>query len=240
MTLFVGISLTLVVLSTSLDVAVAHQDRRDGIAESTRRYAGDFDDLIRFVEDARGLCFREQPVIVIVPDDEWAAATRLTSPGASKALGFFDWSHERVFVREHQDPHVVRSTIIHELVHALQWQQRPGIYWTPATSDKDVEARRRLIEGDAYRIEHEYFRRSSGDTRLPPGEEPWYIEVPSSLRPAFRFAETIHRLGGQAAIDAAFDGRSLSAEVFEDPEGFVRELRGQRSNNANAVRCHAR
>jgi hypothetical protein len=76
----------------------------------------------------------------------------------SRVLGYYEpGSGEVTIVSETDSPAVARSTLVHELVHALQ-DQHFGLEGTPDTQDAQL-ARNAVVEGEANRLQLVYARR---------------------------------------------------------------------------------
>lgn len=158
--------------------------------------------------------------------------------GGDAIAGFYDPETNELVVRgDHPSP-FVRSTIVHELTHALQDQHfelhRPDL----EKRDDEAEAGfTGLVEGDAVRIENLYSESLSPAEREAAAKEEQeqasgidedtpqvlieLIGFPYIVGPTF--AEAIIDSGGQAALDRAFTEPPLSSEHLIHPETFFRE-----------------
>lgn len=99
-------------------------------------------------------------------------------------VGLYDSLAGDITVRGGELDDLVRSTIVHEIVHALQDHHRPP---STVTSDGDhALAVRSLVEGDAVRIEDRWWEHTLGTRALDlpevVDEEPAWRTLPAILR----------------------------------------------------------
>lgn len=155
---------------------------------------------------------------LLEPGVDLAAETRELV--GSSTSGFYDPRTRTISVRGRMPTPLVRLTIVHELVHALQ-DQWFGID-RPALDDRDDEAGlafTALVEGDAIRIEDAYYKsldrtqqQAADDEqreRYGGDREP---DVPEALSALFgfpydvgpAFVQALLLRGGQTRLDAAF------------------------------------
>lgn len=152
--------------------------------------------------------------------------------------GFYDPESNELVVRGTDPTPYVRSTIVHELTHALQDQHFE--LHRPDLDDRDDEMQTGftgLVEGDAVRIEDMYSESlSPADRKAASAEEeaqasgidedtpPVLLELigfPYLVGPDF--ARALVDQGGQAALDRAFREPPLSSEHLIHPTSFLRD-----------------
>ncbi|MGI9604437.1 MAG: hypothetical protein ACR2QE_21330 [Acidimicrobiales bacterium] len=172
----------------------------DGATDAEAELAAILPALIEFVETARGLEFKETPVVLTLEDDAFVARFNelvesdlaesqddlarftgiyqalgileegVTLEDASKAfgeagvIGYYDPETAELVVRGGELTPLVRTTIVHELVHALddQWFDLDR----PEYDDRDDEIGfgfRAVVEGNARYIESLYRETLSAD-----------------------------------------------------------------------------
>jgi hypothetical protein len=161
----------------------------------------------------------------------------LTSFLAADVAGFYDPKSNELVVRGAAITPYVRTTLAHELTHALDDQHfeldRPGL----STSDDETGlAFQSLVEGNAVRIEEQYKAsmskadRDAADaeearlsdaidvTNLPP-VIPALIAFPYAYGPALasKLAE-----GGEARVNAAFKAPPITSEQVVHPESWLK------------------
>jgi hypothetical protein len=230
------------------------------------------EDLAGFVEEARGLRFREEVEVELLDapafrqrllDDALADLEELDDVAAllralgllegdvdlaevvpsllgDSVLGFYDPATDELVVRGGEPTLLVRSTIVHELVHALDDQHfdldRPEL---DDADDESAFGFLALVEGNAVRVERAWTaalpdedrRRLRAEERallgdLDPDAFPvvlvQLIGLPYVLGPDLVDAILVE--GGQPALDAAYaDPPTTSAQVL-DP---ARHLAGE-------------
>ena len=146
-------------------------------------------------------------------------------------LGFYDPEKDDLVVRGTALTPNVRSTLVHELTHALQDQwfeiDRDNL------DDRDDEAGSAfdgLVEGDAVRIEQEYVRTlSSKEAAAAEGEAPDLSDVPPVLLQSVafpyvygpRFVEELVKVGGNARVDEAFRRPPETSEHIVHPTTYL-------------------
>lgn len=147
-------------------------------------------------------------------------------------LGFYDPEKDDLVVRGTALTPNVRSTLVHELTHALQDQwfelDRDDL------DDRDDEAGSAfegLVEGDAVRIEQEYVRTLSSKEAAAAegGEAPDFSDVPRVLLQSVafpyvygpRFVEALVKAGGNARVDEAFRRPPETSEHIVHPATYL-------------------
>lgn len=134
-----------------------------------------------------------------------------------------------------------RLTYAHEYTHALQDQNfdiENGLNYTDESCDKDSErcaAVQALLEGDASKLELEWFNNFSTDQDLvdiqnfyADFESPVYDSAPAFLREDFifpytygqNFVEYLYSLGGWEAVNEAYRNLPVSTEQILHPERY--------------------
>lgn len=153
-------------------------------------------------------------------------------------VGFYDAETDELVVRGGRLTPYRRSTLAHELTHALDDQHfdlhRPELDEGPA--DERSLAFSALVEGDAVRVEQAYReslpraqqlqltleeQRASGDIDLEgvPPVLPRIIGYPYVRGPGF--VRAVLDAGGQARLDAAFADPPTTSEQIEHPAGWL-------------------
>lgn len=149
-------------------------------------------------------------------------------------LGFYDYEKNELVVRGAEFTAGVRSTLVHELAHALQDQHfeldRPHL------EDRDDEAETAfsgLVEGDAVRIEQAYLKTLSDRERAQAASENQSgdigDDVPQVLLSLLAFPyvvgpQFVDRLldeGGNARVDQAFAQPPATSEHLLHPERYL-------------------
>ena len=172
--------------------------------------------LVDFTQRERQLCFTTLPKIeVVVGRGKWAEV--YNDPGSHRSAGFYVVETNRVFVRA-GEPARVESVMVHELVHALQFQSFPALR-SPASSPENAAARHALIEADADIVMDSYLRLLV-DSGHPAADR--IRESLTSMSEAQAFAEWIKRERGQEALDVVLISPDLEPRDFDDPDGFLR------------------
>jgi hypothetical protein len=229
-------------------------------------------ELLRFVQDARGLPFRRPVEVTLLDDDAFRkrllgeemkqskedAEKLLTTQRVLQGLGlldkdvdlskavrslygaavagFYDTETDDLVVRgEHLSPSI-RTTLVHELTHALQDQHfdidRKDF------DDRDDEAAdglQGIVEGDAVRIERLYQDTLSDAERkqaeqeelvagagIDPDLPPVLLQLvafPYLVGP--EFTTDVVRRAGQARLDQAFADPPTTTEALLHPDRFV-------------------
>jgi hypothetical protein len=156
---------------------------------------------------------------------------------ASAVAGFYDPKTKALVVRGGEATPYVRSVLAHELTHALQDQHfdldRPEL---DRRSDEASQAFTGLVEGDAVRIQLQYFlslgpadRRSfaaeeqAQASETPKGVPEVLVKIlvfPYQDGPSFVGA--VLKAGGQARLDAAFAAPPETSEQLLHPAAFLR------------------
>ncbi|HEY8527790.1 MAG TPA: hypothetical protein VIL48_22680, partial [Acidimicrobiales bacterium] len=227
------------------------------------------EEISAFVEEARGLEFREPVDVELAAGEEFeqrlledfdedveeleATGTLLTAFGlidpsvdvveAMRSLlgggvvGFYDPETEELVVRGDDVTPYVRTTIAHELVHALDDQHfelhRPEYDDAPDEVGFGLSA---VAEGDARRIEDAY-RATMSDAELAEARREELAlaaglditSVPlvlvqllqSQYDDGQRFVESILDAGGQEALDRAFEDPPRTSEQVLDPDRYL-------------------
>ncbi|HEX2039130.1 MAG TPA: DUF6782 family putative metallopeptidase [Acidimicrobiales bacterium] len=148
-------------------------------------------------------------------------------------LGFYDPEKDELVVRGAALTPNVRSTLVHELTHALQDQHfeldRDDL------DDRDDEAGTAfdgLVEGDAVRIERDYVgtlsRREAREAE-DAGPAPDFSDVPPVLLQSIafpyvygpRFVEELVEAGGNARVDEAFRRPPETSEQILHPAAYL-------------------
>lgn len=161
----------------------------------------------------------------------------LRSLQGGSTLAFYDDEEREIVVKGTELSPQVRSTVVHELTHALQDQHFDLSRLEDLHERGDGGAFHGLVEGDASRIATAYEQRELDDgeraalaeedaadlreldvDRFPPAlaallSTPYVLGEP--------FVETIEATGGQDAVDRAFRDPPLRDEALLDPLTFV-------------------
>ncbi len=152
-------------------------------------------------------------------------------------LGYYDPELDELFVRGDDLRKVsVRSTLVHELTHALQDQHFE--LHRPELDERDDEAAtgfQGLAEGDAVRVENLYLetlsladqkqgeRESAAQSARVGSDVPevlaQLVVFPYQVGPSF--AGTLVARGGQARLDAAFAAPPTTTEHLLHPDRFL-------------------
>jgi len=155
---------------------------------------------------------------------------------SSAVLGYYDPEADELFVRGNDlDKVSVRSTLVHELVHALQDQHFE--LHRPDLDERDDEAAtgfQGLVEGDAVRVENLYLAtltleeqkrgereqlEQAGGGGAPPEILVQLVLFPYQVGPPF--VSAVLRAGGQGRLDEAFAAPPLTTEQLLHPERFL-------------------
>lgn len=156
---------------------------------------------------------------------------------SASVLGYYDPEADELFVRGMDlDKVSVRSTLVHELTHALQDQHfelhRPGL---DKLDDESATGFQGLVEGDAVRVENLYlttltleeqkrgereqFEQAGGGGSAPPEILVQLVVFPYQVGPSFVAA--VFAAGGQRRLDEAFVAPPLTTEHLLHPERFL-------------------
>jgi hypothetical protein len=151
---------------------------------------------------------------------------------------FYDPARERVFVPEGPLTPSLRTTLVHELTHALQDQHFDLSALEDEAPGDEASAERALLEGDAQRIEQAYVQSLSDDDMAQYREESKRSSdeataalagVPSLIRAFFEAPYVLGEGlmaallldGGQERIDRAFEDPPTTEEQLLDPFTFL-------------------
>jgi hypothetical protein len=157
-------------------------------------------------------------------------------------LAFYDESTKQIYVRGTGPLDAqTRVTLAHELTHVLQ-DQDLGLGKLRRRAENSTsgseDAFRALVEGDASRIEGEYLRglseadrnayvqqslKSSADAGKNAKDVPAVVETYFDAPYIFGtpIAQVIAAAGGNAAVDAALDGKPPSTRIYFDPSAVA-------------------
>ena len=170
--------------------------------------------------------------------DLWTAVVGFVE---ESALGFYDATTDELVVRGAEPTPYVRTTLVHELTHALE-DQHFDLH-RPDLGDEAALGFEALVEGSALRIEARYLaslpaaeRRQVAEAERADGAGP-DGEVPAVVEEGFGFAyihgpalvRSIVGAGGQARLNRAYAEPPLSSEQVLHP---VRYLLGDRPRPA--------
>lgn len=229
-------------------------------------------ELMRFVQEARGLPFKAPVVVTLLPDEAFRARLKeaedediekqreelrttqqvleglgllekgvdlekaVESLYGAAVAGFYDPEKDDLVVRGDDLTVSVRTTVVHEFVHALQDQhfdiEREEL------DERDDEASTGftgLVEGDAVRVERLYVETLSAEERKQgEGEE---MSAGAGIDPdlpriliqlvAFPyiygpdFASAVFEAGGQERLDAAYAEPPATTEQLLHPDRFL-------------------
>jgi len=152
---------------------------------------------------------------------------------ADAVLGFYDAETEELVVRGNEASPLVRSTLVHELVHALEDQHfeldRPDL------GDEAGAGFLALAEGSAVRVERRYIdslprseRRSAAQAEAAQGQGipddlPEVVQILFGFPYAFGpdLVRAVIGAGGQPGLDAAFADPPASTEQVLDPTRYL-------------------
>ncbi|WP_224448427.1 Hvo_1808 family surface protein [Haloprofundus salilacus] len=150
-------------------------------------------------------------------------------------LGYYSPSEDRiVIVSDSETPTIDRTTLAHELVHALQDQQF-GLEGSPVTQDGQL-ARNGIVEGDARYTETLYERRcgtewdcvprpdnggggGGGDTGAPGV----FLTIYAPYADGPQFVHTLYERGGWDAVNAVYEDKPRSTEQIIHPPKYPNE-----------------
>ena len=148
-------------------------------------------------------------------------------------VGYYDPKTKELVVRGAEVTPAVRLTLVHELTHALQDQYFNLDGVKVNDDDESGVTTKSVIEGDAVRIERQYFasltppeqadvrREQSAGTGIPAGVPPVLVEIfafPYQVGPLFDQA-VIQRLG-QEGLDQAFATYPTTSSQLLHPEKY--------------------
>lgn len=156
--------------------------------------------------------------------DLFEAVNDLTGGGV---LGYYSFEDERITMRGTKLTWAVRSTLVHELTHALQ-DQHFDIGSRSMRLDEDEDdspssmAFEALVEGDARRIEHDWAESLGARQRraLRASEKAQSDDAESSLAEVPEFMTTLMGAPyalGEALLASAGDGNARIDQLFRDP-----------------------
>jgi hypothetical protein len=202
-----------------------------GEGDFQRRLLDDFDED---VDDVRKMEVLLKAFGLVEADVDLVEAVR-TLLGAG-VVGFYDPETDELVVRGTALTPYVRTTIAHELTHALDDQHfdlhRPEY----ADADDEIDfGFTSLVEGDARRIEDAYLGGLSHQEQLDAGAEELSLgggldlgDVPLVLvelisapyRLGQDFVDELVDDGGQEALDAAFGAPPRTSEQVIDPDAY--------------------
>lgn len=149
-------------------------------------------------------------------------------------LGFYDAETDELVVRGEKATVLVRTTLVHELVHALEDQHfdldRPDL------GDEAATGLQALVEGSAVRIEERYIEslspaeRRAGRRAERAQSRGIAPDLPEVVQFAFGFpyafgpglVQALLDAGGQARLDRAFARPPESSEQVLDPSRYLR------------------
>jgi hypothetical protein len=162
----------------------------------------------------------------------------LNTVSTEGVAAFYDPKRKRVFVPDGPLTPSLRTTLVHELTHALQDQHYDLSALEADAPDDEASAERALIEGDAQRIEHAYVGSlSTADLaqyreetkRTAAGARRDLERVPSIIRALFESPYVLGEGligallldGGPDRIDQAFEDPPTSEEHLLDPFTYL-------------------
>ncbi|MDH4116247.1 MAG: hypothetical protein OEX04_02445 [Acidimicrobiia bacterium] len=176
-------------------------------------------------------------------DDETDLMSLYTDVLGEQVAGFYDTDTLEMVVpmRSEGFSALERSTIVHELTHALADQHFGigDIYDELIDGERydEASAFQAVVEGDAVQTELSYLRGLSIDEQREVIEESLAVDS-SALDSAPRFlqesllfpyvsgqvfVERLQNLGGREAVDAAYSDRPVSTEQILTPEDYGRD-----------------
>jgi hypothetical protein len=165
--------------------------------------------------------------LFVVGEDRNVSAVLDRTLGSS-VLGYYSPSSgEIVVVSDSETPQLRRSTLVHELVHALQDQQF-GLNGSADTQDRQL-ARKSVIEGAAVHVTDLYAQRCDGEWSCvttgdgggggvpDPGV---FLVVVQPYTSGPNFVETIQSRGGWDAVDDLYSDPPVSTEQVVHPDRY--------------------
>jgi len=169
---------------------------------------------------------------LFVVGEDRNVSTVLDRTFESAVLGYYSPSSEEiVVVSDSETPRLRRSTLVHELVHALQDQQF-GLNSSANTQDRQL-ARNSVVEGEAVHVTDLYAQRCGGEwdcvntggggggAGVPDPGLFLVIVPPYTSGP--NFVETIKSRGGWEAVSALHRNLPPSTEQIIHPERYPDE-----------------
>lgn len=169
-------------------------------------------------------------------------------------IGYYDPDTQHVYVRGERDTPDVRTTLAHELTHALQDQHFGLQLYRKDTTGRD-EGYRALYEADAVRVEEAYAKQALSESerqlldklRADAGKEADAASgaVPAVLSESFSFpyvfgpylVKALMRDGGNSRVDAAFSRPPSTDAEIVSPDLY---LHGFTADDIPATRLAAR
>jgi len=153
----------------------------------------------------------------------------------SSVVGFYSSSQERiVVVSDSETPTIDRTTLTHELVHALQDQQFG--FGPPATTQDRQLATDGLVEGDANLVMQRYEDRCRSEWDCIPKPEQTggrsagddfplgvFVTIYQPYATGPGFVASLEERGGWAAVNDAYDRFPASTEQVIHPEAYPDE-----------------
>ncbi|WP_254273089.1 Hvo_1808 family surface protein [Haloarcula marina] len=173
--------------------------------------------------------------LLLIGEDE-GSSEAIQGTLSTSVQGFYSPSRDRiVVVSPTETPQVDRTTLAHELVHALQDQQF-GLTGSPETQDRQL-SRDGVVEGEANYVQALYQRRCDGQwdcierpdrsgggggggSSLNPGLFTVIIQ-PYATGPAF--VDSVYGEGGWDAVDALHENVPDSTEQVIHPDRYPDE-----------------
>jgi len=168
---------------------------------------------------------------IFIVDEDASVSETLDSVFGSSVQGYYSPSKDEiVLVSNSETPTVDRTTLSHELVHALQDQQF-GLGTNPETQDGQL-AEDGLIEGDANFVENEYERRCGSqwscldrpDRGGGGGGGPFNAGLFTTVFAPYAegpdFVGELKDRGGWEAVNEAYDRYPSSTEQVIHPERY--------------------
>ncbi|WP_117594262.1 Hvo_1808 family surface protein [Haloprofundus halophilus] len=149
-------------------------------------------------------------------------------------LGYYSPSEDRiVIVSDSETPVIDRTTLAHELVHALQ-DQHFGLESGAATQDGQL-ARNGIVEGDARYTETLYEQRCGTEWDCVPrpnsggggggdsGAPGVFLTIYTPYADGPQFVHELHQEGGWEAVDAVYEEKPQSTEQIIHPAKYPDE-----------------
>lgn len=172
---------------------------------------------------------------LLEPGEDLAAA--LEEALGAGVIGFYDPATDELVLRGSELTPKVRSTLVHELVHALDDQhfelERPAVDEAEDEAGFGFSA---LVEGNATRVEDAWVETLSEDERdqleeeqAEDGARVGEIDVPQIVLQLISLPYAVGPdlvaalvdAGGEAQVDAAFDEPPTTSEQVLDPRAFL-------------------
>ena len=172
-----------------------------------------------------------QAIGLVAPGTDLVAA--LDRSAAAAVLGFYDARSGELVVRGTSASPLVRTTLVHELVHALEDQHfgldRPGL------EDEAAAGFQALVEGSATVVEERYLatlpgrerRAARGAERARAARVPRGLPEPVEIALGFPYSfgpglvRALLAAGGQARLDGAFARPPASTEQVLEPARYL-------------------